>query len=104
MCKLRVFAAAAAVLLTSDTALAQGEKPTVESASALTQAGAPQFTLGYQTRFADPDYQLFVQQGIDNVSVALAGMREAASWAMLLSGLGFIGAVKRRRSNVTVAA
>lgn len=50
----------------------------------------------YQIRFAEADNQGFFQQGVDNVSVT-AAIPEPASWAMLITGFGLVGAAARRR-------
>jgi hypothetical protein len=58
-------------------------------------------TLGagtYQLRFAETDNQLFFNQGVDNVSVA--AVPESATWAMLITGFGLVGAAARRRRAV----
>ena len=49
----------------------------------------------YQMRFAQADNQGFFQQGVDNVSVS--AVPEPASWAMLITGFGVVGAAARRR-------
>ena len=68
-----------------------GTNPWTSYSSSMTLAAGT-----YQIRFAQADNQLFFQQGVDNVSISLA-VPEPASWAMLISGFGLVGAVARRR-------
>ena len=68
-----------------------GTNPWTSYSSSMTLAAGT-----YQIRFAQADNQLFFQQGVDNVSIS-AAVPEPASWAMLISGFGLVGAVARRR-------
>lgn len=56
----------------------------------------------YAIRFAEADNQGFFTQGVDNVFVSGA-VPEPASWAMLITGFGLVGAAARRRRAVTAA-
>ena len=68
-----------------------GTNPWTSYSSSMTLAAGT-----YQIRFAQADNQLFFQQGVDNVSIS-AAVPEPASWALLISGFGLVGAVARRR-------
>lgn len=58
----------------------------------------------YQLRFAETDSQSIFQHGIDNASVATGSVvPEPASWVMMITGFGLIGAVSRRRNSAVAA-
>lgn len=51
----------------------------------------------YQLRFANVANRGQLQLGVDNVSLQVTAVPEPESYAMLLAGLGVIGAIARRR-------
>lgn len=54
----------------------------------------------YTLRFASVNNQGVLQVGLDNVSLTIAAVPEADTYAMLLAGLGVLGLVLRRRKTV----
>lgn len=52
----------------------------------------------YQLRFANVANRGQLQLGVDNVSLEVTAVPEPESYAMLLAGLGLLGAIARRRS------
>ena len=48
--------------------------------------------------FGEVDNQLFLNVGVDNVSVTDGGVPEPATWAMMIAGFGLAGATLRRRT------
>ena len=57
----------------------------------------------YQIRFSEVDNQLFLNQGVDNVSIlaTISGVPEPSTWAMMLIGFGAIGFAMRRQKRET---
>lgn len=61
----------------------------------------------YQIRFAEADNVFFFNLGVDNVSVQAnfgAPVPEPATWAMLIAGLGAVGAAVRARRSRSLPA
>ena len=58
----------------------------------------------YQIRFAETDNQFFFQNGVDNVSITTGGVPEPATWALMLVGLGGLGAAARSARHKRVSA
>jgi hypothetical protein len=51
----------------------------------------------FQLRFANVANDAALQVGIDNVSLNVTAVPEPSSWALMLAGVGLVGAVARRR-------
>ena len=51
----------------------------------------------YTLAFTEVDNQGFLNEGLDNVSLGVAGVPEPATWALMLLGFGAAGAMLRRR-------
>lgn len=58
----------------------------------------------YQLRFAQVDNVGFFNQGVDNVSITTTAVPEPASWALMITGFGLVGAAARRRRGSAVIA
>ena len=55
--------------------------------------------------FTEGDNQLFYNIGLDNISLTQSGgLPEPASWALMLTGFGGLGAMLRKRRRVMTAA
>lgn len=56
----------------------------------------------YTLRFATVGNMGALQMGVDNVSLSVSAVPEADTYAMMLSGLGLMGLVVRRRRNISI--
>jgi MYXO-CTERM domain-containing protein len=79
--------------LTSDKAhWAQGTTSTINGVGSFEAALDPSLTNGTRKELTDLDWN-----GLRDVGWQVAAVPEAETWAMLLAGLGLVGAVARRR-------
>ncbi|MFW2457652.1 PEPxxWA-CTERM sorting domain-containing protein [Methyloversatilis discipulorum] len=51
----------------------------------------------YKLRFANVANDAALQLGVDNVSLNVTAVPEPESWALMLAGIGMVGAIARRR-------
>lgn len=70
---------------------------TFNISSAITTSGV------YTVAFSEVDNQLFLNAGIDNVSLTSGAVPEPATWALMLGGFGLAGVALRRRRVAALA-